>query len=87
MRSTSSRGLSLATRFDDAFISPFTALGFASQTEAMQQGLLQSAIALFASFERHTGSFVQATIVSSAGTFTSVWKVADRRRVQSIEFR
>ena len=78
--STSSPGLSLATR--EALLRRrvyqcFSALGFASQTEAMQQGLLQSVIALFGSLEGYAGSFVQAAIASSAGTFTSVWNVAD----------
>ena len=41
----------------------------------MQQGLLQSVIALFGSLEGYAGSFVQAAIASSAGAFTSVCDV------------
>ncbi|KDQ17281.1 hypothetical protein BOTBODRAFT_106006 [Botryobasidium botryosum FD-172 SS1] len=55
----------------------FSSLGFSSLTEQMQSTLLQSVTTLFASADGYAGSFVQASIATSAGTVASVWQSAD----------
>ncbi|KAL0960465.1 hypothetical protein HGRIS_005508 [Hohenbuehelia grisea] len=55
----------------------FSALGFSGITESTQATLLQSAVSLFASPDGYAGSSMQAAIVSSSGTFTSVWQSGD----------
>lgn len=55
----------------------FSLLGFGGVTESVQSSLLQSVITLFASPDGYAGSSVQAAIVSSSGTFTSIWQSAD----------
>jgi HEAT repeat-containing protein 5 len=55
----------------------FSSIGFAGITEATQSSLLQSTITLFASAEGYAGSPVQAAIVSSSGSFNSIWQSTD----------
>jgi hypothetical protein len=55
----------------------FSALGFSSITESTQLILMQSVISLFASAEGYVGSGVQASIATSAGSFTTIWQAAD----------
>ena len=57
----------------------FSELGFSSIPESTQTSLLQSTMCVFASPDAYggIGSAVQAAIVSSAGTFTSVWTTVD----------
>lgn len=55
----------------------FSSIGFAGVTEATQYSLLQSTITLFASAEGYAGSSVQAAIVSSSGSFNSIWQSTD----------
>ena len=55
----------------------FSSIGFTGITEATQSSLLQSTITLFASAEGYAGSPVQAAIVSSSGSFNSIWQSTD----------
>jgi HEAT repeat-containing protein 5 len=55
----------------------FSTLGFAALPESTQTALLQSTVTLFASPDGYSGSSAQAAIVTSAGTFTSIWQVVD----------
>ena len=55
----------------------FSSIGFTGITEATHSSLLQSTITLFASAEGYAGSPLQAAIVSSSGSFNSIWQSTD----------
>jgi hypothetical protein len=55
----------------------FSSLGFATLSGSTQLALLSSTSLLFAGADSALGSSAQAAIVSSSGTFVSVWQSAD----------
>ena len=80
LSSTASAGPTLRTRealLRRRVFQCFTALGTTSVPEATQTTLLQSVISLVASVEGFAGSLVQAAIVSSSGSFSSLWTTLD----------